>query len=107
MLQPVHGCSFRARSVVATALDGATTQRTARGWSSQGAVWHDSDESMNVSASESRKLRAATPASDASVPRWILLIHAIPPRPGYLRVKVGRRLQKVGAIAVKNSVYVL
>ncbi|HXI57901.1 MAG TPA: chromate resistance protein ChrB domain-containing protein [Polyangia bacterium] len=39
--------------------------------------------------------------------RWILLIHSIPPRPNYLRVKIGRRLQKLGAIAVKNSVYVL
>ncbi len=36
-----------------------------------------------------------------------MLIHQIPPRPSYLRVKVGRRLQDVGAVAVKNSVYVL
>jgi hypothetical protein len=36
-----------------------------------------------------------------------LLIHAIPPRPGYLRVKTGRRLQKLGAVAVKNSVYAM
>jgi hypothetical protein len=40
-------------------------------------------------------------------PRWLLLIHQIPPRPAYLRVKVGRRLQGLGAVAVKNSVYVL
>lgn len=39
--------------------------------------------------------------------RWLLLIHQIPPRPAYLRVKVGRRLQSLGAAAVKNSVYVL
>lgn len=38
---------------------------------------------------------------------WVLLIHQIPPKPDYLRVKIGRRLQRVGAIAVKNSVYVL
>ena len=38
---------------------------------------------------------------------WLLLIHQIPPKPDYLRVKIGRRLQRVGAIAVKNSVYVL
>jgi hypothetical protein len=36
-----------------------------------------------------------------------LLIHQIPPKPDYLRVKIGRRLQRVGAVAVKNSVYVL
>ncbi len=40
-------------------------------------------------------------------PRWLLLIHQIPPKPSYLRVKVGRRLQGLGAVAVKNSVYVL
>lgn len=39
--------------------------------------------------------------------RWLLLIHSIPPRPNYLRVKIGRRLQKLGAVAVKNSVYAL
>jgi hypothetical protein len=39
--------------------------------------------------------------------RWILLIHQIPPNPAYLRVKVGRRLARVGAVALKNSVYIL
>jgi hypothetical protein len=40
-------------------------------------------------------------------PRWLLLIHQIPPRPSSVRVKVWRRLQRLGAVAVKNSVYVL
>lgn len=39
--------------------------------------------------------------------RWLLLIHQLPKEPAYLRVKVGRRLAKVGAVALKNSVYVL
>jgi hypothetical protein len=43
----------------------------------------------------------------ATDPRWLLLIHQIPPKPAYLRVKVGRRLQGLGAVAIKNSVYVL
>lgn len=38
---------------------------------------------------------------------WLLLIHQLPPKPDYLRVKVWRRLQALGAIAMKNSVYVL
>jgi hypothetical protein len=38
---------------------------------------------------------------------WLLLIHQIPPKPSYFRVKVWRRLQQVGAIAVKQSVYAL
>jgi hypothetical protein len=40
-------------------------------------------------------------------PRWLLLVHQIPPRPHYLRVKVARHLRRVGAVAVKNTVYVL
>jgi hypothetical protein len=38
--------------------------------------------------------------------RWLLLIHQIPPKPAYFRVKVWRRLQTMGAVAIKNSVYV-
>ena len=43
----------------------------------------------------------------SAAPRWVLLIHQIPPKPDYFRVKVGRRLQRLGAVAIKNSVYVL
>src|SRR6266478_5391613 len=39
--------------------------------------------------------------------RWLLLIHQIPPKPDYFRVKIWRRLQRVGSVAIKNSVYVL
>jgi hypothetical protein len=39
--------------------------------------------------------------------RWLLLIHQIPPKPAYLRVKVRRRLQALGAVPIKNSVYAL
>jgi hypothetical protein len=38
---------------------------------------------------------------------WLLLIHQIPPKPDYFRVKVRRRLQRLGAVAIKNSVYAL
>src|SRR5206468_740801 len=38
---------------------------------------------------------------------WLLLIHQIPAKPAYLRVKIWRRLQGIGAIAVKNAVHVL
>jgi hypothetical protein len=46
-------------------------------------------------------------ASDVSSNRWLLLIHQLPPKPDYLRVKVRRRLQRLGALPVKNTVYVL
>ncbi len=39
--------------------------------------------------------------------RWLLLIHQVPPKPDYFRVKVWRRLQRLGAVAIKNSVYAL
>lgn len=38
---------------------------------------------------------------------WLLLIHQIPPEPNALRVKIWRRLQQVGAVAIKQSVYAM
>ncbi len=38
---------------------------------------------------------------------WVLLIHQLPPKPTNLRVRIWRKLQKLGAVAIKNSVYVL
>lgn len=49
----------------------------------------------------------STEGSDRSVHRWLLLIHQLPPKPDYLRVKVRRRIHKLGAVPLKNSVYVL
>src|SRR5947209_7290758 len=42
-----------------------------------------------------------------SEPGWLLLIHQIPPKPNYFRVKIWRRLQRLGAVGIKNSVYAL
>jgi len=39
--------------------------------------------------------------------RWLLLIHQLPPRPLYLRARIRQRLARAGAVALKNSVYVL
>ena len=44
---------------------------------------------------------------DASHRRWLLLLLHIPTRPDYLRVKTGRRIQRLGALPVKNGVFVL
>jgi hypothetical protein len=41
------------------------------------------------------------------MPRWLILVHRIPPRPLYLRAKMRQRLADVGAVAVKNAVYLL
>src|SRR5260370_12592915 len=48
------------------------------------------------------------PALADVIPRsWLLLIHQLPPEPAYLRVKVWRQLQSLGAVSLKNSVYAL
>ena len=39
--------------------------------------------------------------------KWMLLIHQLPAKPAYLRVKIWRRLQALGAVAVKNAVHAL
>jgi hypothetical protein len=45
--------------------------------------------------------------SSAGEGKWLMLMHQLPARPAYLRVKIWRRLQAVGAISLKNSVYAL
>src|SRR5438128_4484028 len=47
---------------------------------------------------------AGKPSKDAG---WLLLIHQIPPKPNYFRLKIWRRLQRLGAVGIKNSVYAL
>mgnify|MGYP003296057089 CR=1 FL=1 len=39
--------------------------------------------------------------------RWLLLAHQLPTRSSNARVKTWRRLQQIGAVPVRNSVYVL
>jgi hypothetical protein len=44
---------------------------------------------------------------DSARPRWLLLAHQLPARPSNARVKTWRRLQQLGAVPTRNSVYVL
>jgi hypothetical protein len=46
-------------------------------------------------------------APDVSEPRWLLLAHQLPTRLSNARVKTWRRLQQLGAVPSRNSVYVL
>src|SRR5262249_22587790 len=39
--------------------------------------------------------------------RWLLLIHQLPAKPAYVRVKLWRRLAEIGAVAIKNAVHAL
>src|SRR5262245_18019362 len=45
--------------------------------------------------------------ADDLVNRWLLLVLQLPTQPSNARVKTWRRLQQLGAISVKHSVYVL
>ncbi|QSQ25415.1 chromate resistance protein [Pyxidicoccus parkwayensis] len=45
--------------------------------------------------------------SESSPARWLLLLHQLPARPAYLRVKMWRHLQRIGAVSLKNSAWVL
>jgi hypothetical protein len=44
---------------------------------------------------------------EAGIRRWLLFIHQLAPKPDYLRVKTRRRLRKLGAVAIKQTVYAL
>lgn len=48
-----------------------------------------------------------TTIGNGTAVRWLLLIHQLPAKPAYLRVKTWRRLQSIGAVAIKNAVYAL
>src|SRR5262245_24324347 len=45
--------------------------------------------------------------ADSTVSSWLLLIHQLPPKPDYLRVKVRRRLARLGAQPFRGSFFVL
>src|SRR5260221_3880893 len=44
---------------------------------------------------EQRPMSRGAKTTEVAEPRWLLLIHQIPPHPGYLRIKVGRQLAKL------------
>lgn len=45
--------------------------------------------------------------SSTSPSAWIVLLHQLPVKPPYLRVKIWRRLQAIGAVPLKNAAHVL
>lgn len=45
--------------------------------------------------------------SSAETSNWLALLHQLPTKPPYLRVKVWRKLQAIGAVPLKNAVHVL
>jgi hypothetical protein len=49
----------------------------------------------------------ASPAAGRSARRWLLFVHQLPPKASNLRVRTWRRLLQLGAIPIKQAVYVL
>jgi hypothetical protein len=61
-------------------------------------------------ASTARPRADQTPAATGPHPgarRWLLFVHQLPSHPSNLRVRTWRRLQHLGAIPIKQAVYVL
>lgn len=50
---------------------------------------------------------ATTPVPRPGTRRWLLFVHQLPASPSNLRVRTWRRLQQLGAVPVKQAVYVL
>lgn len=56
------------------------------------------------------RARPGTPTAPHAPPsgrRWLLFVHQLPSTPSNLRVRTWRRLQQLGAVPVKQAVYVL
>ena len=42
-----------------------------------------------------------------SGPHWLLMVHQLPSQPSHIRVRTWRRLREIGAVSIKQAVYVL
>lgn len=54
-----------------------------------------------------KQLKAPETRVQQGVRRWLLFVHQLPSSPSNLRVRTWRRLQQLGAVAIKQAVYVL
>src|ERR1051325_8750723 len=63
--------------------------------------------SVRAPMQQAARTAVRAPSVTASEPRWLVLFHQIPPTPAYGRVKIGRHLARIGAVGLKNAVYVL
>ena len=60
-----------------------------------------------MKAAAQRARRVVGPSRGVRRHRWLVFIHQLPAQPSNARVKIWRRMQQIGAVAVKNAVYVL
>src|SRR6185503_14872048 len=64
-------------------------------------------QDMSKANAAPQNVNRAQPVPGVGPRRWLILVHQLPPLPSNLRVRTWRRLQQLGAVAVKQSVYVL
>jgi hypothetical protein len=62
---------------------------------------------MSTRSKTPKSVTPAQPVRQPAAPRWLLFVHQLPASPSNLRVRTWRRLQQLGAIAVKQAIYVL
>lgn len=60
-----------------------------------------------MSAQPEPDQRSTVTAGQPAAHRWLLFVHQLPASPSNLRVRTWRRLQQLGAVPVKQAVYVL
>jgi hypothetical protein len=60
-----------------------------------------------MSAPIPRRDPGATLTRATSSHRWLLFVHQLPSTPSHIRVRTWRRMQQIGALVIKQSVYVL
>ena len=60
-----------------------------------------------ASSAKAQPRAPASPQEPNSRRRWLLFVHQLPSTPSNLRVRTWRRLQQLGALPVKQAVYVL
>ena len=65
-------------------------------------LMRDAERTQERTRLEGEVERAVDPAVEGPE-RWLLLIHQLPAKPAYLRVKIWRRLADIGAVAIKNG----
>ena len=62
---------------------------------------------MKSDPSMSERLQLPVTGVRTGVRRWLLFVHQLPSSPSNLRVRTWRRLQQLGAVPIKQAVYVL
>jgi hypothetical protein len=54
-----------------------------------------------------RSKAQVAPGVPGAAKKWLLFVHQLPSKPSNIRVRVWRRLQQIGALVLKQAVYVL